>query len=234
MNTVNLENNNETLGQAFIRFAVSAGVLRFGEFKTKAGRISPYFFNAGLFNDGIKLTQLSQFYAKALLSSSLTFDQILGPAYKGIPLACALAIELAKAGKNIPFSYNRKESKTHGEGGNIIGAALCGRILIVDDVISAGTAVREAIECITSHQAQAHALIVALDRQEKATAIDEKGQIQDLPYSAVQYVEQHLGLAVCAIAKLDDLLSYLKQQENPELQAYLPKVQAYRDRYGVD
>ncbi|NBU87904.1 MAG: orotate phosphoribosyltransferase [Betaproteobacteria bacterium] len=221
------------LAQAFVEFAVRSGVLRFGEFKTKAGRLSPYFFNAGLFDDGAKLGQLAQFYAKALIASGIEFDMIFGPAYKGIPLGVAVAIELARLGKNVPFAYNRKEAKDHGEGGSLVGAPLQGRVLIVDDVISAGTAVRESIALIQAAGAQAHAVAIALDRQEMATDKQADGTVRDVPHSAVQYVRDVLGLKVCAIARLEDLLAYLSTQGAAELGAHLPKVQAYRDRYGV-
>src|SRR4051812_3761489 len=159
----------DALAQSFVAFAVDSGVLRFGEFKTKAGRISPYFFNAGLFDDGAKLGRLAEFYARALLASDLQFDMIFGPAYKGIPLAAAVAIELARQGRNLPFAYNRKEAKDHGEGGTLVGAPLKGRVLIVDDVMSAGTAVRESIAMIEAAGARPHAVVIALDRQEMAT-----------------------------------------------------------------
>ena len=221
------------LAQEFVGFAVRSGVLRFGEFKTKAGRLSPYFFNAGLFDDGAKLGQLAQFYAKALIASGIEFDMIFGPAYKGIPLGVAVAIELARLGKNVPFAYNRKEAKDHGEGGSLVGAPLQGRVLIVDDVISAGTAVRESIALIQAAGATAHAVAIALDRQEMATEKQADGTVRDVPHSAVQYVRDALGLQVCAIAKLEDLLVYLGAQGAAELGSYLPQVQAYRDRYGV-
>ncbi|MDD2919998.1 orotate phosphoribosyltransferase [Rhodoferax sp.] len=218
----------EALALEFVQFAVDCGVLRFGEFKTKAGRLSPYFFNAGLFDDGAKLGRLAQFYAQRLLGSGLEFDMIFGPAYKGIPLGAALAVELARMGRNVPFAYNRKEAKDHGEGGSLVGAPLHGRILIVDDVMSAGTAVRESIDLIQSAGARAHAVVIALDRQEKAT---ENGM--DVNHSAVQYVQQQMGLQVCAIARLDDLLHYLAQHRVPGLADAHQRVQAYRERYGT-
>ncbi|MDP2440684.1 orotate phosphoribosyltransferase [Rhodoferax sp.] len=218
----------DTLALEFVQFAVDCGVLRFGEFKTKAGRMSPYFFNAGLFDDGAKLGRLAQFYAQRLLASGLEFDMIFGPAYKGIPLGAALTVELARLGRNVPFCYNRKEAKDHGEGGTLVGAPLQGRVLIVDDVMSAGTAVRESIALIQAAGAQAHAVVIALDRQEKAT---ENGL--DVNHSAVQYVQQQLGLQVCAIARLDDLLRYLTQHAVPGLADAHQRVQAYRERYGV-
>ena len=214
------------LAQDFVQFAIESGVLRFGEFKTKAGRVSPYFFNAGLFDDGAKLGRLAQFYARALLASGIEFDLIFGPAYKGIPLGAAVAIELARLGVNKPFAYNRKEAKDHGEGGTLVGAPLAGRVLIVDDVISAGTAVRESIALIQAAGATPHAVAIALDRQEKAT---ENGQ--DVPWSAVQYVRETLGLQVCAIASLSDLLQHLSHTAH--FSAHYDAVSAYRARYGV-
>ena len=218
----------DRLAQDFVQFAVDCGVLRFGEFKTKAGRLSPYFFNAGLFDDGAKLGRLAEFYAQRVIDSGIEFDMIFGPAYKGIPLGAALAVELARRGRNVPFAYNRKEAKDHGEGGTLVGAPLKGRVLIVDDVMSAGTAARESIAIIEAAGATPHGVVIALDRQEMAT---ENGQ--DVPYSAVQYVRDTLGLQVCAIARLEDLLAYLASQGGSELGQHLPKVQAYRERYGV-
>jgi len=159
----------DSLALEFVRFAVESGVLRFGEFTTKAGRISPYFFNAGLFDDGAKMGRLAQFYARAILASGIAFDMLFGPAYKGIPLGATVAVELARLGKNVPFAYNRKEAKDHGEGGVVVGAPLQGRVLIVDDVMSAGTAARESIALIRAAGAVPHAIAIALDRQEKAT-----------------------------------------------------------------
>lgn len=231
------------LAQEFVQFAVESGVLRFGEFKTKAGRLSPYFFNAGLFDDGAKLGRLAQFYARHLLAeeqrSGLAFDMIFGPAYKGIPLAAAVAIELARLGRNLPFAYNRKEAKSHGEGGTLVGAPVRGRVLIVDDVMSAGTAARESIALIKAAGAIPHAVAIALDRQEKAT---ENGV--DVNHSAVQYVTRQLGLQVSAIARLSDLLTYLARQSSSEtaaqasgaqlLKDHYQSVLAYRERYGVN
>ena len=219
----------DELAQDFVQFAVDCGVLRFGEFKTKAGRMSPYFFNAGLFDDGAKLGRLAQFYAQRLLTSGIEFDMIFGPAYKGIPLGAALAVELARLGRNVPFSYNRKEVKDHGEGGSLVGAPLKGRVLVVDDVMSAGTAVRESITIIQAAGATAHAVVIALDRQEKAT---ENGL--DANHSAVQYVQNQLGLQVCAIAKLSDLMRYLEKHSGQGLAADHQRVQLYRQRYGVE
>ena len=219
----------DPLAQEFVQFSVDCGVLRFGDFKTKAGRLSPYFFNAGLFDDGAKLGRLAQFYARRLLASGIEFDMLFGPAYKGIPLGAALAVELARSGRNVPFAYNRKEAKDHGEGGTLVGAPLKGRVLIVDDVMSAGTATRESIAIIEAAGAKPHAVLIALDRQEKAV---ENGQ--DVPYSAVQFVQRQLGLQVCSIAKLGDLMQYLSGRSGAGMDQEHQKVQAYRARYGVD
>ena len=220
--------NKGLLAQEFVGFAVQSGVLRFGEFKTKAGRLSPYFFNAGLFDDGAKMGRLAEFYAKAILASGIEFDMVFGPAYKGIPLAATVAVELARQGRNVPFAYNRKEAKDHGEGGTLVGAPLRGRVLMVDDVMSAGTAVRESIALIQAAGASPHAVAIALDRQEKAT---ENGQ--DVDHSPVQYVREQLGLQVCAIAQLADLLQYLQTGDGSELASHHARVLAYRQRYGV-
>jgi orotate phosphoribosyltransferase len=219
----------DKLALEFIGFSVDCGVLRFGQFKTKAGRLSPYFFNAGLFDDGVKLGRLGQFYAQRILASGITFDMIFGPAYKGITLAAAVAIELARLGRNVPYAYNRKEAKDHGEGGTLVGAPLKGKVLIVDDVMSAGTAARESIAIIEAAGAKAHAVAIALDRQEKAT---ENGA--DVGHSAVQYVRDSLGLEVCAVARLADLLQYLEQQSGAGLGVHHEQVLAYRQRYGVE
>lgn len=205
----------------FIQFAVAQNVLRFGEFKTKAGRMSPYFFNAGLFHDGNALRRLAQFYAKAILESGVGFDMLFGPAYKGIPLAAAIAVVLAEQGQNAGFSYNRKEEKDHGEGGSLVGAPLQGRVLIVDDVISAGTSVRQSISLIRSAGARPCGLAIALDRMERGAG----------ERSAVQEVEADYGLPVVSIANLDDLLGYL--QEDPRRDTELGAVRRYRERYGT-
>ncbi|MBK9161423.1 MAG: orotate phosphoribosyltransferase [Nitrosomonadales bacterium] len=207
--------------QDFIRFAVRQQVLRFGEFQTKAGRMSPYFFNAGLFNDGSALRNLSQFYAQAILAADLPFDMLFGPAYKGIPLAAGTAIALDEQGRNIPYCYNRKEAKDHGEGGTTVGAKLQGRVLIIDDVISAGTSVRESIELIRAAGAAPCGVVIALDRMERG-----QGEL-----SAVQEVQRNYGIPVVSIATLDDLLGYL--QGEAEMVQNLAAVQSYRDRYGV-
>ena len=217
------------LAQEFVRFAVESDVLRFGEFKTKAGRLSPYFFNAGLFDDGRKMGRLAEFYAKALVASGIEFDMVFGPAYKGIPLAATVAVELARLGRNVPFAYNRKEAKDHGEGGTLVGAPLKGRVLIVDDVMSAGTAARESIAIIRAAGATPHAVAIALDRQEKAT---ENGH--DVDHSAVQYVRHQLGMQVCAIARLADLLLFLEQNGEEGMRSHHQKVLAYRQQYGVN
>ena len=219
----------DQLALDFVQFALDCGVLRFGEFKTKAGRLSPYFFNAGLFDDGARLGRLAQFYARRLLASGIAFDMIFGPAYKGIPLGAALAVELARLGRNVPFAYNRKEAKDHGEGGTLVGAPLQGRVLIVDDVMSAGTAVRESITIIRAAGALPHAVVIALDRQEKAI---ENGA--DSSYSAVQYVRRQLGLQVCSIATLADLLRYLQVHSGSTMAVDHQRVIAYRQRYGVE
>lgn len=231
---------HDDLAQAFVAFAVASDVLRFGEFKTKAGRMSPYFFNAGLFDDGLKLGTLAQFYARRILNSGIEFDMVFGPAYKGIPLGAAVVIELARLGRNVPFAYNRKETKDHGEGGTLVGAPLRGKVLIVDDVMSAGTAARASIALIEAAGAMPCGVAIALDRQEKATAPAPDGGVMDLPYSAVQYVEHSLGLPVCAIAQLSHLLEHLKRRNTSTSTthandtALYARVLAYRQRYGVD
>lgn len=207
--------------QQFIEFSVARDVLRFGEFKTKAGRLSPYFFNAGLFNDGESLDRLSKFYAAAIDESGLDFDMLFGPAYKGIILAAALATAMARNGKSLPFAFNRKEAKDHGEGGTIIGAPLKGRVLIVDDVISAGTSVRESVDMIRAAGATPAGVLIALDRMEKGQG--------DL--SAVQEVSRDYGIPVIPVATLKDLMEYLADHE--EFSAYRAAVAAYRQRYGV-
>ena len=212
---------SQNLSQQFIAFAVEKQVLKFGEFKTKAGRLSPYFFNAGLFNDGDSLLKLGAFYAESIKKSGIEFDMLFGPAYKGITLAASIAIALAKNGHNVPYAYNRKEAKDHGEGGVIVGAPLQGRVLIIDDVISAGTSVRESIDLITQHGAKPCGVAIALDRQEKGL-----GEL-----SAVQEVETSHHLPVCAIANLSDLLEYVENQQ--DMAQHLLKIQLYRQLYGV-
>ncbi len=207
--------------QAFIQFAIERKVLRFGEFKTKAGRMSPYFFNAGLFNDGESLHKLGQFYAKAIIAAGLPFDMLFGPAYKGIPLVSAIAIALAETGQNYPFCFNRKESKDHGEGGLLVGAPMQGQVLIVDDVISAGTSVRESVALIKAGGAMPGGVVIAVDRMERGT-----GQL-----SAVQEVQQLYGMTVTSIINLDDLIEYLLNHQ--ERAQHLHAVQRYRDQYGI-
>ena len=207
--------------QEFIRFAVNQKVLCFGEFKTKAGRLSPYFFNAGLFYNGAALKQLAQFYAKAILAAGIEFYALFGPAYKGIPLAAAVAIALADAGRNVGYSFNRNEAKDHGEGGDVIGAPLAGRVLIVDDVISAGTSVRESVEVIRGSNAIPCGVAIALDRMERGA-----GEL-----SATKELEQSYNIRVISIATLDDLVSYLKT--DPGLRHNLEVVDRYRQRYGI-
>ena len=221
----------DPLAQEFVQFSLDCGVLRFGQFKTKAGRMSPYFFNAGLFDDGAKLLRLAGFYAQRIQASGIAFDMLFGPAYKGIPLVAAIAMELARMGRNVPFAYNRKEAKDHGEGGTLVGAPVVGRVLIVDDVISAGTATRESIALINAAGATPVGIALALDRQEKAV---ENGV--DVNHSAVQHVTSALGLQVCTVAKLSDLLHYLEQtvQGDSAMAQHRAAVQTYRERYGVE
>jgi len=207
--------------QAFIQLAIARKVLCFGEFKTKAGRMSPYFFNAGLFNDGDALRKLGQFYAKAIIAAALPFDMLFGPAYKGIPLVSAIVIALAEMGHNYPFCFNRKETKDHGEGGVLVGASMAGRVLIVDDVISAGTSVRESVELIKNSGATPSGVVIALDRMERGI-----GEL-----SAVQEVQQMHSLAVTSIINLDNLVEFLQQHQ--ELSLYLHAVERYRAQYGI-
>ena len=208
--------------KAFIEFALSREVLRFGEFTLKSGRVSPYFFNAGLFNTGSALARLGQYYAEAIIESGLEFDVLFGPAYKGIPLAAACSVALADHHqRDVPYSFNRKEAKAHGEGGNIVGSPLQGRILIIDDVITAGTAIRESMQIIDEAGAKPAGVLIALDRQEKG-----RGEL-----SAIQEVEQQYGIPVLSIVKLENLITYLEQQ--PDMQTNLEAVTAYREQYGV-
>ena len=212
----------------FIEFALQAKVLSFGEYKTKAGRLSPYFFNAGEFNDGAKLGALGQFYARTLMASGISFDMLFGPAYKGITLSASAAIALSALGKNVSFAYNRKEAKDHGEGGSLVGAPVKGKVVIIDDVISAGTSVRESVKLIQDAGAEPAAVLIALDRMEKSGTATEIGD-----KSAVQAVEQEFGLPVVAIANLVDLMAFLTASSNTELRNYLPAVKAYREKYGI-
>ncbi len=220
--------SSDPVAQEFVKFAVDTGVLRFGEFMTKAGRLSPYFFNAGHFDDGAKLGRLAQFYVRRIAANGLGFDMLFGPAYKGIALAAAIAVESARSGQNLPFAYNRKEAKDHGEGGTVVGAPIAGRVLIVDDVISAGTSVRESKAIIDSSGGNAVGVAVALDRQERISEDHVDGT-----QSAVQFVTTRLQLQVAAIATLADLLQYLASNSDATLREHLPRVIAYRERYGV-
>jgi orotate phosphoribosyltransferase len=207
--------------QEFLAFAMAREVLRFGTFTTKAGRQTPYFFNAGLFNDGESLRRLGEFYATALLASDLACDGLFGPAYKGITLAAATAIALAQKGHNLPYSFNRKEAKDHGEGGSLVGAPLAGRVVIVDDVITAGTSVRESVEIIRAQGAQPAGVLIALDRMERGSGST----------SAVEEVRERYAIPVVAIATLDDVMEFLAQR--PALAAQRQAVAAYRSQYGI-
>lgn len=205
----------------FIAFCIEQGVLKFGRFVTKSGRTSPYFFNAGLFNTGAALERLAQFYAKAILASGAEFDMLFGPAYKGIVLAASTAIALSREGRNLPFAFNRKEAKNHGEGGDLIGAPLAGRVLIVDDVLTAGTAVGESLAIITAHGAVPAGVVISLDRMERGA-----GNL-----SAVQEIEQRHGIRVISIATLDDLIEWL--QKSAEFRQNLSSIAEYRQLYGI-
>lgn len=218
---MNTQPNNGHLSQDFIAFSIQKQVLKFGEFKTKAGRLSPYFFNAGLFNDGESLLKLGEFYYESIQKSGIKFDMLFGPAYKGITLAAAIVIAFAKNGHNLPYAYNRKEAKDHGEGGIIVGSPLQGRVLIIDDVISAGTSVRESVDLITKHGATPCGVAIALDRQEKGL-----GEL-----SAVQEVQKLHQIPVCAIADLSNLLQFI--QHDPDMVQHLLNVKEYRQQYGV-
>lgn len=208
--------------EEFIRFAIDSGVLRFGEFQLKSGRVSPYFFNAGLFNTGLALAKLGRFYARALQDSGVDYDVLFGPAYKGIPLATSVALALAdEHGEDRPWCFNRKEAKAHGEGGTLVGAPLQGRVMIVDDVITAGTAIREVMEIIRGEGAEAAGVLIALNRQ-------ERGQAE---LSAIQEVERDFKMPVISIVSLEQIMQYLA--DDAQLKAYLPAVQRYRDAYGI-
>jgi orotate phosphoribosyltransferase len=205
----------------FIAFCIEQGALKFGRFVTKSGRTTPYFFNAGLFNTGAALDRLAQFYAKAILASGVDFDMLFGPAYKGIVLAASTAVALAGAGRNVPFAFNRKEAKDHGERGDLIGAPLAGRVLIVDDVLTAGTAAREALEVIRRHGATPAGMVISLDRMEKGPG----------GLSAIQEIEQRHGIPVVSIANLDDLMRWL--QDSAEFRENLGAIKEYRQLYGA-
>lgn len=216
-----------TKSTEFVQFALKEEVLRFGEFKTKSGRISPYFFNAGLFNNGASVGQLGDYYAQALIESGLEFDMLFGPAYKGIPLATTTAIALAgKTGKDVPFAFNRKEAKDHGEGGVLVGAPLAGKVVIIDDVITAGTSVRESVALIRSAGASPAAVLIALDRMEKAG-----DHVTLSAGSAVQEVAREYDIPVISIANLEDIIGMLKG--NQQLVEFAPAVTAYRNKYGI-
>lgn len=214
----------------FVRFALEQGVLRFGSFKVKSGRVSPYFFNAGLFDSGASVGRLARFYAQALLDSGIAFDMLFGPAYKGIPLATAAAVALAghpqAQGRDVPFAYNRKEAKDHGEGGTLVGAPLQGRVVIIDDVVTAGTSVRESVQIIRAAGAEPAAVLIALDRMERAGPDDALSA-----HSAVQDVAHTYGIPVVSIASLDDIMALL--QADPAFAEHREAVQAYRQKYGV-
>ncbi len=206
----------------FIKFALERGVLRFGEFTLKSGRVSPYFFNAGLFDSGLALAKLGRFYAQALVDSGLSYDVVFGPAYKGIPLAATTAVALAEHHqRDTPWCFNRKEAKDHGEGGTHVGAPLAGKVVIVDDVITAGTAIREVMHIINNQGAQAAGVLIALDRQERGTGA----------LSAIQEVERDFNMPVISIVSLQQVLEYLA--ESAELKQYLPAVERYREDYGI-
>ncbi|MFP3922971.1 MULTISPECIES: orotate phosphoribosyltransferase [Pseudomonas] len=206
----------------FIRFAIDRGVLRFGEFTLKSGRTSPYFFNAGLFNSGSALAQLGKFYAAAVVESGISFDVLFGPAYKGIPLAAATAVALAEHHSlDLPWCFNRKEAKAHGEGGSLVGAPLTGNVLIIDDVITAGTAIREVMQIIKAQSANAAGVLIALNRQERGN-----GEL-----SAIQEVERDFGIPVVSIVSLNQVLEFLA--DDPQLKQHLPAVEAYRAQYGI-
>lgn len=228
--------------QAFLQHSLQAGVLRFGSFRTKAGRDSPYFFNAGLFNSGAALARLGEFYAHRLLASGVAFDMLFGPAYKGIPLAATTAIALARRGRDVPYAYNRKEAKDHGEGGTLVGAPLAGRVVIIDDVISAGISVDESVQIIRAAGATPAAVLIALDRQERAhtsstpqaaqpnspaTASVENGA------SAAQQVTQRHGMPVLSVADLAGMLAFLRSSGDPSLEQYHSAIEHYRSRYGM-
>ena len=219
---------NDLLAQEFVQFSVEAGVLRFGDFKTKAGRQSPYFFNTGRFDDGTKLMRLGEFYARRILASGIAFDMLFGPAYKGITLAAAVAIGLAKHGRSVPYAHDRKEAKDHGEGGKLVGAPVRGKVLIIDDVITDGASKREAADLIRAAGAEPVGVAITMDRQERARDEGEDRR------SGVQYVEQTLGLRVVSIATLADLMALLAVTGDATLAVHAAAIAAYRARYGID
>ena len=212
----------QTYQREFIELALEADVLRFGEFSLKSGRTSPYFFNAGLFNTGRALAKLGEYYAQTIIDNDIQFDVLFGPAYKGIPLASTCAIALSeKHARNIPYCFNRKEVKEHGEGGSLVGAPLTGKVLIIDDVITAGTAITESMDIIKANGAEAAGVVIALNRQERG-----KGDV-----SAIQEVEQNYGIPVVSIVSLEHLIAYISQQEKYAI--HLDAIRAYRQEYGV-
>ena len=219
---------DDPIAQDFVKFAVEVGALRFGEFRTKANRLSPYFFNSALFDDGAKLARLGQFYARRLLASGCRFDMLFGPAYKGITLAAATAIALAERGHNVPFAFNRKEAKAHGEGGTLVGAPVRGRVVIVDDVITDGASKRESVDMLRAASGEPAAVLIALDRMERAGTDAELSAS-----SAVEEFQRSYGLPVVSIATLADLLHYLHTQADPAWGAHAASVAAYRQKYGV-
>ena len=212
----------QTYQREFIELALEADVLRFGEFTLKSGRTSPYFFNAGLFNTGRTLAKLGQYFAETIVDSGIQFDTLFGPAYKGIPLASTCAIALSeKHGRNVPYCFNRKEAKAHGEGGSLVGSPLTGKVLIIDDVITAGTAITESMDIIKANGAEAAGVVIALNRQERG-----KGEM-----SAIQEVEQNYGIPVISVISLEHLVAYINHQE--KYAGYLDAIQAYRQKYGI-
>jgi orotate phosphoribosyltransferase len=219
---------SDRLAEDFVAFSVQAGVLRFGEFRTKAGRLSPYFFNSGLFDDGAKLGRLAEFYARRLLASGIAFDMLFGPAYKGITLAAGTAVALAGMGRSVPFCHNRKEAKDHGEGGLMVGAPLKGRVVVVDDVITDGASKRESVEMIRAAGAEPVAVLIAMDRMERGGPDDNLSE-----RSAVEEFQRAYGLPVVSIATLADLMRYLRLHDDAGLRSHFERVAAYRERYGV-
>ena len=228
MSSMSAVSASDQLAQDFVAFAVKSGVLRFGEFKTKAGRLSPYFFNSGLFDDGAKLGRLAEFYAQRLLASGVPFDMLFGPAYKGITLAAGTAIELARLNRSVPFCHNRKEAKDHGEGGTLVGAPLKGRVVVIDDVITDGASKRESVEMIRAAGAEPVAVLIAMDRMERGGRDDNLSD-----RSAVEDFQREYGMPVVSIATLSDLMQYLQSTDDPALKAHFSRVAAYRERYGV-
>jgi len=228
MSSIGAGATGDQLAQDFVAFSVESGVLRFGEFKTKAGRLSPYFFNSGLFDDGAKLGRLAEFYARRLLASGVAFDMLFGPAYKGITLAAATAVALARLGRNVPYCHNRKEAKDHGEGGLMVGAPLKGRVVIIDDVITDGASKRESVEMIRAAGAEPAAVLIAMDRMERGGSDDNLSA-----HSAVEGFQREYGVPVVSIATLADLMQYLRSNDVPALAEHFARVAAYRQRYGV-